>query len=80
MLLSVMFGEENWALSQLSEAETLENLLTELLVLSAQVPLDVALLLDQLTNGISNMLECDRVQRSVDYANYRMSQYGEEDS
>jgi hypothetical protein len=75
-----MFGEENWASTQSSEEETLENLLTELLVLSAQVPLDVALILDKLTNGISEMLECERVQRSVDYANYRMSQYGRADS
>ena len=80
MLLCVMFGEENWASTQSSEEETLENLLTELLVLSAQVPLDVALILDKLTNGISEMLECERVQRSVDYANYRMSQYGRADS
>jgi hypothetical protein len=75
-----MFGEENWASTQSSEEETLENLLTELLVLSAQVPLDVALILDKLTNGISEMLECEQVQRSVDYANYRMSQYGRADS
>jgi len=74
MLLSVMSGEENWALSQSSSEETLESLLIELLVLSAKVPIDVAVILDRLTEWISEMLQCDCVERSVDYANYRMSQ------
>lgn len=68
-----MSGEKNSASIQLSENPTLEALLTELLVLSAQVPLDVSFLLNKLTDGIACMMEPHCVERSFEYANFRIA-------
>lgn len=74
MLWSAMFGDANSASIQLSEDPTLEALLTELLVLSAQVPMDVAFLLTKLTDGLAGMMKPHCVERSMEYANFRIGE------
>lgn len=69
-----MSGDMNLASTPLSSNATLEALLTELLVLSAQVPVDVAMLLGRLTDGIAKTMEPQCVERSFDYANYRIGE------
>ena len=69
-----MSGDANSALTPLSENPTLEALLTELLVLSAQVPVDVAMLLAKLTDNIAKTMKPACVERSFEYANYRIAE------
>jgi hypothetical protein len=74
MLWSAMFGDANSASTPLSDDLTLEALLTELLVLSAQVPMDVAFLLSKLTDGLAGMMQPSCVERSMEYANFRIGE------
>jgi hypothetical protein len=74
MLSYVMFGDENWALNHWCEAdEVMETLLIELMVLAAQGPLNIVHAVEALINGIAGELDDNVVERSLDYANYRIS-------
>jgi hypothetical protein len=73
MLLSAMFGDENWGLGHWCEPDdVLETLLIELLVLAATGPMNISHALEQLANGIASELSQESIDRSVEYANYRI--------
>lgn len=74
MLLCVMSGDENSASNHWFEPdEVMETLLIELMVLAAQVPLNIVYAVEALINGIANELDDEVVERSMDYANYRIN-------
>ena len=71
-----MFGDENWGLNHWFEPnDVLETLLIELLVLAALGPMNITHAVEQLANGIASELDAESVNRSVDYANYRIEAY-----
>lgn len=68
-----MFGDENLDLNHsFDPQEVMETLLIELLVLASHAPLSVVNSLETLANGIAKELDAGSVERSIEYANYRI--------
>lgn len=73
MLSCAMFGEENLDLNHSFDPDdVLETLLIELLVLASHAPLSIVYPLEKLANGIAEGLDPQSVERSIEYANYRI--------
>ena len=71
--MCVMSGDENSDLNHWFDAdEVMETLLIELIVLAAKGPLNIVQALESLINGIAGELDDNVIERSMDYANYRI--------